>query len=93
MILGVVILLKLFSKKGTPLKGGLPSGHSALAASISTIISALTRNTKIMILVFLMLILIMQSRVEGKIHTLLETVLGAFIGWIVTYSLLLLFTR
>ncbi|MDR1835933.1 MAG: diacylglycerol kinase [Fusobacteriaceae bacterium] len=89
----VVLVLKIVFKKGTPLKGGLPSGHSALAASLFTIISVITRDTKIVILAFLMLVLIMQSRVEGRIHTLLETVLGALIGWVVTYSLLLLFIK
>jgi len=92
-ILGIVILLKVIFKKGTPLKGGVPSGHSALAASLFTIISVITNNTKIMVLAFLMLILIIQSRVEGKIHTLFETVLGAFIGWIVTWLLLTLLMR
>jgi len=93
VLMALVIALKLIFKKGTPLKGGIPSGHSALAASLFTIISVVTKNTKVVVLAFLMLILIMQSRVEGRIHTLLETVLGAFLGWIVTYALLRLFIR
>jgi diacylglycerol kinase (ATP) len=91
-LLVIVLSLKIIFKKGTPLKGGLPSGHSALAASLFAIISALTKNTKVLVLSFLMLILIIQSRVEGKIHTLFETVIGAFIGWIITYFLLMLFS-
>jgi len=91
VVLTLVIALKLIFKKGTPLKGGIPSGHSALGASLFTIIISLTNSYKIFVLAFLMLILILQSRIEGKIHTLLETVLGAFLGWIVTYLLLMFF--
>ena len=91
VIIILVISLKLISKKGTPLSGGIPSGHSALAASLFTIIISLSNSYKIFILAFLMLILIVQSRIEGKIHTVFETILGAFLGWIVTYFLLMFF--
>lgn len=84
----VVILVKLFTRKGTPLKGGMPSGHSALAASIFTIIASLTSNPKIFYLTLLLLILVVQSRVEGKIHTLFETIVGVFLGSTITYLIL-----
>lgn len=84
----VVILVKLFTQKGTPLKGGMPSGHSALAASIFTIIASLTSNPKIFYLTLLLLILVLQSRVEGKIHTLFETIIGVFLGSSITYLIL-----
>lgn len=91
VIIILVISLKLIFKKGTPLSGGIPSGHSALGASLFTIIISLTNSYKIFVLAFLMLILIIQSRIEGKIHTVFETILGAFLGWIVTYFLLMFF--
>lgn len=84
----VVILIKLLTQKGTPLKGGMPSGHSALAASIFTIIASLTNNPKIFYLTLLLLILVVQSRVEGKIHTLSETLIGVFLGSSITYFIL-----
>ncbi|MGF6906178.1 diacylglycerol kinase [Fusobacterium sp. PH5-44] len=91
VIVILVISLKIIFKRGTPLSGGLPSGHSALGASLFTIIVSLTNSYQIFVLTFLMLILIIQSRIEGKIHTVFETVLGAFLGWIITYFLLMFF--
>lgn len=88
VVLSTVLLIKLITQRGTPLKGGMPSGHSALAASIFTIISFLTSNPKIFYLSFLLLILVIQSRVEGKIHTLFETIVGALLGSSITYIIL-----
>ena len=90
IIIIIVICLKLLFKKGTPLRGGIPSGHSALASSIFTIITFLTNNPKIFFLSLILVVLVMHSRIEGKIHTLFETVIGAFLGWGVTYLILLL---
>ena len=90
VVLSIVLLIKLITQKGTPLQGGMPSGHSALASSIFTIISFLTDNPKVFYLSFLLLILVIQSRVEGKIHTLLETLVGAFLGSSITYLILYL---
>lgn len=77
-------------KRGTPLRGGMPSGHSALATSIFTIITFLTDNPKIFFLTFILVVLVMHSRIEGKIHTLFETIMGGLLGWIVTYIILLI---
>ncbi|MGL4307934.1 diacylglycerol kinase [Cetobacterium sp. SF1] len=84
----LVIGIKAIFKKGTPLKGGIPSGHSALAGAMFVGIFYLTDNSKIFFLSFLMLLLILQSRVEGKIHTVLETILGALLGMAVAYVFL-----
>ncbi len=89
VIFTVVIFLKLIFRKGRPLKGGIPSGHSALAGSIFMIISFLTDNSKVFFLTFIMLILVLQSRVEGKIHTFFETAIGAILGMTITYGILM----
>lgn len=88
IILVLVIAIKAYFKKGTPLKGGIPSGHSALAGALFTGIFYLTDNSKIFFLSFLLLLLVLQSRVEGRIHTVLETLIGATLGICVTYILL-----
>ncbi len=89
VVLTVVILLKLIFQRGKPLKGGIPSGHSALAGSIFILIAFLTTNSKVFFLTLLMLILVLQSRVEGKIHTFFETIVGAFLGMGITYIILM----
>lgn len=88
VVILIVIVLKLGFRRGTPLRGGIPSGHSALAGSIFMIITFLSDDSKIFFLTLIMLVLVLQSRVEGKIHTFFETVVGAFLGMGITYCLL-----
>ncbi len=87
-IIIVVILLKYFFRKGRPLRGGIPSGHSALAGAAFIAISFLTVNPKIFALALILLILVMQSRIEGKIHTFRETIIGAMLGMGIMYLIL-----
>lgn len=84
----LVIFLKSFFKKGTPLRGGIPSGHSALGGALFMGIFFLTNDVRIFYLSLFLLILVLQSRVEGKIHTVLETIIGAILGMGVTYLFL-----
>lgn len=79
VLIGVVIL-KSLTPKGTPLKGGMPSGHSALAFAIATIIALSTEGVLITMLGYVMALLVAQSRIEGKIHSFLEVLAGAFLG-------------
>ncbi len=81
----VVILLKVIFRKGTILQGGMPSGHSALGAACFTAVAFLTHDSRVFFLGLLLLVLVMQSRIEAKIHTLLETLIGAFLGAGITY--------
>lgn len=90
LVIIIVICIKSVVKKGTPLRGGFPSGHSALAASITTLITSLTNNPKIFVLTVILAILVVHSRIEGKIHTFFETLVGCFLGWAITYLILIL---
>lgn len=88
-----VILLKSFFKKGTPFSGGMPSGHSAIAFSATTAVAFWTNNINITILFLIVSFLVVQSRLEGKIHTVIELVAGAVIGFSVTLLLFQVFFR
>jgi len=90
LIVVIVISIKAITGKGTALRGGFPSGHSALATSILTLVTSLTENPKIFFLTLILTILVIHSRIEGKIHTFFETMIGAFLGWAVTYLILVL---
>lgn len=90
LVIIIVISIKSIVKKGTALRGGFPSGHSALAASIVTLITSLTDNPKIFVLSLILAVLVVHSRIEGKIHTFFETIVGCFVGWAVTYLILIL---
>lgn len=86
MILTVigVIAIKAWTGRGTPLRGGLPSGHAAAAfaawAAITIIAEPLRHAVLVSTLAFLMALLVAQSRVEAGIHSLVETVAGAVLG-------------
>lgn len=89
----VVLLLKAFFKKGTPFSGGMPSGHSAIAFSATTAVALWTNNVSITILFLIVSLLVVQSRLEGKIHTAIELIAGAVIGFSVTLLLFQVFYR
>lgn len=87
-ILLLVIGLKSYFNRGTPLRGGIPSGHSALGGALFMGIFFLTDDKRIFYLSLFLLILVLQSRVEGKIHTVLETIIGVILGMGITYIFL-----
>lgn len=87
LTVAVVLIIKAFYQKGTPLRGGMPSGHAALASSITTAVALWSINIKITILCIILSLLVFQSRIEGKIHTFFEVFIGMAIGFLVTLVL------
>ena len=83
-VFGATIIGKALSRKGTPLRGGMPSGHSAIAFSIWTIITFLTNNSIVIVLTFLMAFLIARHRIKDSIHTIWEVVAGGIMGTLIT---------
>ena len=80
----LVLILKYVFKKGTPFSGGMPSGHSAVAFSITTAIALWVRNAKVTFLCLIISLLLVQSRHEGRIHNIIELLAGAIIGFLTT---------
>lgn len=84
LIIMVTIIVKAIYGEGTPLKGGMPSGHSALAFGAATAISLITSDPLIITLSFFLALMVAQSRVEARIHTLYETIIGSIFGILIT---------
>ena len=84
LILAIVVMVKALFHKGTPLRGGMPSGHSAMAFSMWTIISIITSNGLIAVLTFVMAFLIARGRLRESVHSLWEIIAGAILGILVT---------
>ncbi|KRQ86648.1 Undecaprenol kinase [Caloramator mitchellensis] len=80
LVVIATVIIKAFYGQGTPLRGGMPSGHSAVAFGTATAISLLTQDTLIITLSFFLAFVVAQSRVEGKIHSLYEVTVGAILG-------------
>lgn len=87
----VVIIIKTRTSRGTPLQGGLPSGHAALAFSIATSVSLNTKDPMVSILTIALATMVSHSRLLLNIHSLREVVLGALTGTGITLAVLLLF--
>ncbi|MFH1380752.1 MAG: phosphatase PAP2 family protein, partial [Candidatus Omnitrophota bacterium] len=84
LVIALVITGKVLFHKGTPFKGGMPSGHAAVAFSIWTIIIFSTGNALITVLTFVMAFLIARHRLKDGIHTLWEVIAGAILGVLTT---------
>ncbi len=84
MVVILVVLLKAHYNLGTPLHGGMPSGHSAIAFSIATSVVFSGSGLLISLLVLVLALLVSQSRLLMKIHSYKEVLLGALLGACIT---------
>ena len=85
----IVIASKALTGSGTPLSGGLPSGHAALAFGGWTAITFIADEHRVVIsfVALIMALLVAQTRVESGIHSTAEVVIGGAIGTLVTMIL------
>ena len=87
----LVIFLVLIAKvrnykegKSSFLRGGMPSGHSAVAFACWAVIVFMSRDLLISTLAFLLSFLISLSRIREKVHNVKEVIIGALLGFLVT---------
>jgi diacylglycerol kinase (ATP) len=79
----IVIATKAYTGRGTPLRGGLPSGHSAVAfAGWVAVTYAAGDKHRFLIssIGLIMAFLVAQTRVESGVHSTLEVTYGALLG-------------
>ena len=91
VLLILVIITKTFFGKGSPLRGGIPSGHAAVAFSIWAAVTFLSEAFLPSFLVLILAVLVAQSRVSIGVHKPWEVILGALLGSVVTFFLFKLF--
>lgn len=91
LVFGASIIGKLLFHKGTPLRGGMPSGHAAIAFSIWTIIAFMTNNFIVIVLSFVMAFLIARHRIKDAVHTIWEVLAGSILGILLTTLVFQLF--
>ena len=86
--LGTVALKVITGRRGTPLRGGFPSGHAAIAFAAWMAITFVTAGadyaTLASSLAFLLALLVSHTRVESGVHTWGEVAAGALFGSLVT---------
>src|SRR5205823_9967020 len=87
LVVILVIATKAWTGRGTPLRGGLPSGHAAVAFAGWVAVTYLIGDTHrfiISIVTFVMALLVAQTRVESGVHSGLEVLYGGALGALVT---------
>ncbi len=84
LVLIAVLAVKASVGRGTFLRGGMPSGHSAIAICIWVIATFISQNILISFLVLISSILLCQSRLKTGIHSVQEVIAGALMGGLIT---------
>jgi diacylglycerol kinase (ATP) len=83
----IVIATKAYTGRGTPLRGGIPSGHAALAFAgwiAATYVAGQHHRFLVSSIALIMAILVAQTRVESGVHSALEVTYGALVGALAT---------
>jgi diacylglycerol kinase (ATP) len=95
LVVIVVIATKALTGRGTPLRGGLPSGHAAVAFAAWMAVTQLLGPTEHRFLVstimFGVAVLVAHTRIESGVHSALEVVYGALLGAAVTLTVFQIF--
>lgn len=84
LVIILTIYFKTKSYTGTPFLGGIVSGHAAVGFTIATVITFLTEDVLVTTLSYLIALLVAESRVELKIHSIKEVILGGILGTFIT---------
>ena len=91
----VVIAVKAFTERGTPLRGGLPSGHAAVAfagwMAVTLVLDDSSHRFLISSVTFIMALLVAQTRVETGVHSASEVASGGLLGALMTLLLFQVF--
>lgn len=91
IVLISTVVAKAIFGEGTPLRGGMPSGHSAVAFCLATTIALLSQESLAILLSYLLAFIVAQSRVDSHIHSILEVAAGAIFGTLLTILLFKIF--
>jgi diacylglycerol kinase (ATP) len=88
LFLSVVITwVKKGTRRGTLWRGGMISGHTAFGFLIATSIAIVTHDLSVATLAVALALLVSQSRIQARIHSPREVVIGGIMGIIVAFVL------
>jgi diacylglycerol kinase (ATP) len=80
VVVGIVLFVKIARGEKNLLRGGMPSGHSAVAFAVWMIVSLISFDPLVSFLVFFLGVLIARSRIVTKTHNAIEVIAGALVG-------------
>jgi diacylglycerol kinase (ATP) len=91
VVILAVLVTKAITGRGTPLRGGLPSGHAALAfagwMAVTLVLKDSSHQFLVSSLALIMALLVAQTRIESGVHSTLEVAYGGALGALVTLVL------
>jgi len=85
-----VIAVKALTGSGTALRGGMPSGHAAVAFAgwiVVTYVAGEDHRFLASAVVLILALLVAQTRLEAGVHTTWELVAGALLGALLTMAI------
>ncbi len=95
LVVIVVLATKAFTGRGTPLRGGLPSGHAAVAfaawMAVTELLGPSEHRFLVSTIMFGVAVLIAHTRIETGIHSTFEVVFGGVLGAGITLAVFQLF--
>ncbi len=95
LVVILVIATKALTGRGTPLRGGLPSGHAAVAfaawMAVTQIIGPSEHRFLVSTIMFGVAVLVAHSRIESGVHSGLEVLYGGLLGAVVTLAVFQIF--
>jgi len=95
LVVFIVITTKALTGRGTPLRGGLPSGHAALAfagwMAVTQMLGPTEHRFLVSTIMFGLAVLVAHTRIEAGVHSLIEVVYGGLLGAIVTLAVFQIF--
>jgi diacylglycerol kinase (ATP) len=95
LVVFLVIMTKALTGRGTPLRGGLPSGHAAVAfagwMAVTQILGPTEHRFLVSTIMFGVAALVAHTRIETGIHSTLEVVYGGLLGAAATLVVFQLF--
>ena len=75
------------------LRGGWPSGHTALAFALASAIFYYVQSAKVAVAALFIAALVGQSRVESGAHTIPQTIVGGLMGFLLATAVFQIFWR
>jgi diacylglycerol kinase (ATP) len=93
-LLAVLVIKSVTLEKGASyLRGGWPSGHTALAFAVAAAIGYSVGSAKAFVLALFIAALVGQSRVESESHTIAQTVVGGLLGFLLATAVFQILLR
>jgi diacylglycerol kinase (ATP) len=90
--IAVLAIKAATQEKGTSyLRGGWPSGHTALAFAVASAIGYSTGSAKAWVLGMFVAALVAQSRAESGVHTIAQIVAGGLLGFLLATAVFQIF--